>query len=373
MLESGSILFGTGTVDPSSGAAHALNPEWPGIWAISANNSTPHLVYDIPPDQNSFALLSPDGKWLFHSQREAGNSMQEAIFYHIEEGREYSQLIPSESRLVAFEWLADGRFKYVGEEEFIEGVGLRQTGLILDPLAQQSEPFTEEFTLPDFHFLLDYVERGIPAGYASLDPTGELILYTASSNFRDFEVRLMKRETGEIIWQEETISLTPGVEPEWSPDGSRVLFKVEVPSELGHGSYARIISLTRDGQVEELPTQPLPRVTAETNIRFLTRSPDGRYILYFLGGGLQGGLSFVLDTETWRLGEICQAGPSFRDGFWLSSEQFVYRVSTEKDEQAIHSLRLLDIPSWTTQILFEPGPGYGVNIFGWTPIEFPQS
>jgi hypothetical protein len=84
-------------------------------------------------------------------------------------------------------------------------------------------------------------------------------------------------------------------------------------------------------------------------------------------------LGFVLDTETWELGEICQAGTSFIDGFWLSSEQFVYRVSTEKDGQAIHSLRFLDIPGWTTQILFEPGPGYGVNIFGWTPIEFPQS
>lgn len=365
MLGGGSILFGTGAISPSSGFAHPLNPERPGVWAVSDNNSPPQLVYDIPSDQNSFALVSPGGKWLLSFRLEPGNSMQQvAIFFNIEEGQEYSLFIP-ESSLIAFEWLAGGRFKYIAEAEYLEGLGLIQSGWILDPQTQQSEPFTEEFALPDFNFLLDYVERLIPAGYASLDPTGELILYTASINGRDDMVRLMVRETGEIIWEEESIRLSIGVEPEWSADGSRVLFIVEVPRELGQGSYDRIISLTRDGEVEELPTQPLPRVTSRA-IDNLTRSLDSRYILYRLGDNK----GFVLDTETWELGEICQTGTSFIDGFWLSSELFVYRVSLEEDGEVIHSLRLLDIPGWTTQIFFESGSGYGINIFGWTPIEF---
>jgi hypothetical protein len=86
-----------------------------------------------------------------------------------------------------------------------------------------------------------------------------------------------------------------------------------------------------------------------------------------------------VDTTTSEIREICDPGTTFVTGFqgkvtgiWLDNNRFVYRILITKDSQQTHSLRVLDIPTWTTQTVFEPDPGYGVNIFGWTPIEFSE-
>lgn len=47
------------------------------------------------------------------------------------------------------------------------------------------------------------------------------------------------------------------------------------------------------------------------------------------------------------------------------------RYCTKEEGQLAHSLYVLDVPTWKTQLVFESEPGYGLNILGWTPVEYP--
>lgn len=237
---------------------------------------------------------------------------------------------------------------------------------------------TQELTLPDYAFYDGDIDKGLFYGYHSLDPHEQIILYTAQNEGdTSFEVRLLNIQTGKILWRMETQYLSDTF-PQWSVDGSHVLFDVTTPE----GS-ARVISLTRDGQVEELPPQPFPFVE-EGQLSGYSRSPDGRYLFYTAAEtDLQTFTfkirAFVIDIATWHVSEICDPDGSFvssipsrgaTDDLWLPNGQFVYRIWHKNDEVLWHSLHLLDIPSWTAYSLFEAESGYGISILNWTQTEF---
>jgi len=239
---------------------------------------------------------------------------------------------------------------------------------------------TQELTLPDYAFYDGDIDKGLFYGYRSLDPHEQVILYTAQNEGdTNFEVRLLDLQNGEILWRGETQHLNDTF-PQWSVDGSKVLFNVSDPQ-----GWTKIISLTRDGQVEELPSQPFPFVE-EGQLSGYSRSPDGRYLFYTAAEtDLQTFTfkirAFVIDIATWQVSEICDPDGSFvssipsrgaTDDLWLPNGQFVYRVWHEDEGILCHSLHLLDIPSWTTYPLFEAEPGYGISILNWTQTEFPE-
>lgn len=250
--------------------------------------------------------------------------------------------------------------------------------LNIDVKTQEVITLTQELTLPDYAYYDGDTDKGLFYGYHSLDPHEQVILYTAQNEGdTNFEVRLLDLQNGEILWRGET-QLLSDTFPQWSADGSKVLFDVSDPQ-----GWTKIISLTRDGQVEELPSQPFPFVE-EGQLSGYSRSPDGRYLFYTAAEpDLQTFTfkirAFVLDIATWQVSEICDPEGSFvlsipsrgaTDDLWLPSSQFVYRVWHENEGILWHSLHLLDIPSWTTYPLFEAEPGYGISIVNWTQTEF---
>jgi hypothetical protein len=180
-------------------------------------------------------------------------------------------------------------------------------------------------------------------------------------------------ETGEIIWQKEISSLPEFVEPIWSAGGEHVLFLVSTP-----GTFSReLIKLYRNGEVEELPRQPLPEMAGKF-IMSLSRSPDGIHIFYpVVHNPPVTGSGYLLNTQTGEFRELCGeevysvlGGDHYGvDTVWIDERHLLYRSVIEKEGKFTHSLRILDIMDWVTWEFVGVDPGYGFNLFGWVSIE----
>jgi protease II len=350
-----------------------LDVEHPGVWTLSANNLSPQPVYDDFTE----VLVSPDGSWLFQIEE---SNKSEAVFYNMMTSETIRlEFSPTSSLFSESRWLSDGRVRHEIVIERTEGVGEVREVFLFDPNSQQVERFEMELDLPEYTFDVSDVERGIASGYDKLDPTDQLVLYTARrSSDNQVEIRLINLQTGEVLWHQESRSI-PSLTPEWNTTGDSILFRLSEIIEDTEFAWHKIIRLNRNGEEQPLPPQPFPE-TDEHMITGLTQSPDKRFIFYSVFDfSTQITRGFIVDTTTSEIREICDPGTTFVTGFqgkvtgiWLDNNRFVYRILITKDSQQTHSLRVLDIPTWTTQTVFEPDPGYGVNIFGWTPIEFSE-
>lgn len=366
----GSILFNWGRIHDRFSADY-VTIEQPGIWAISASGLTPVLFYEPA----GAVRISPDGFTLLSLEVDSTDSRY-LVFHDLLSGDFARVPVPAEVYLPS--WLPDGRVSIGYLVEMKLGEGEVWEEFVIDPDSQAVERRLWDLHLPDYEFFEYDAERGIPTGFVAIDSTYQRILYTAGDG-RDHEVRLLDLETGKTLWQGSASSLENTV-PEWSADGRSVLFTIGEPIPGTSFAWSKLISLTRDGIEEELPPQPFPG--AESYIANVSRSPDGRFIFYSLYSYKTSRLhGYVVDTLTWEAGDVCDPDHELFGSVpydnvevnWLPEGQLVYRVLVEKDGQVAHSLRVLDIPSWTAQVVFEADPGYGVNVFGWTPIEFPQS
>ncbi|MBK6324762.1 MAG: hypothetical protein IPF56_02290 [Chloroflexi bacterium] len=372
----GSVFFSIGQMIRDNPSAYLLI-EQPGIWAISSGSFDRQLV----TEGLSNGILSPDGTKLVDVHFNLNNTGQEAVFYDLVSGQSQRFEFASEQGLFpSVKWLSDGRVQYTTNLGQILGVGETREGIIIDPVMQQITPFVQQLELPDYDFdPAEVVYQGFPSGFAAIDPKGELVLYTAGQESDNFhEVRLLNLQTGEVIWQ--TTSNTFGSrEPEWSLDGEHALFVTYQPTEGTPYGWTKLVSVSRDGVEEELPPQPFPQ-SGKKHITSWTRAPDGRYIFYSVQEpqNLRG---FILDTTTRTIGEVCDPETidfvrderSIVKGQWVANDYFVYRVLVDREGQPTHSLRVLDIANWTTQVVFEPEPGQGVNLLGWAPVETFQS
>lgn len=333
----------------------------PGIWAIPTNSLTPTLVYD----QASWAILSDDGtKLLRFEQNELGSVEGYSIIYDIINEEEIRT--PRQANwFILWDWLPDGRLKYLISQERTFGFGEKRQFALVDPLTGESESFLEELALPGYQFY----EEPFYTGVASVDPTGKFVLYTIKGEQGTADVALLERETGRLIWQQEGVLGTHGYpypEPVWRSINHYVLFSMPVSN--GSESFYKIFSLSYDGQLEHLPPQPFPLLDQDWQLNYLNRSPDGRYINYGLSllNGEQS--NFIVDTITHQVGEVCDLGVNFLNGEWISENHFLYLVKREDGGKA---LRVLDVPTWTAQEIITTNPESALAIIGWTPIEFP--
>jgi hypothetical protein len=376
---SGTILFSRGRI---------FNKEWPhiidpqlGIWGISVRNKQPYLVYESA----SSIAISPNGTILLDTRINSQTNKQETILYNLvnkEESIFESYNNDSFMKL----WLNEDK-PYRVINAYIKGVGIQQTTFILNSNTGVVEKINQEIQLPDFAFDDSEQDRGIFKGYASLDPTGQFILYTASKrDNNEFEIRLLNINTGEVVWQHNIPYLIDkglnvfDKSPHWAEDGSSVLFLLYDTNQ----NWREIIGLKPDGSTETFPTQPFPYIEAG-QLNGFSRSPNGQYLFYTAWEmdpktWISTTRAFIVDLITGNIHEICDPLTTFispvpthgeEAGFWLPNNQFVYRVLIEKEGLLSHSLRVLDIPTWSTQVLIETEPGEGVNVFGWTPVEFP--
>lgn len=360
LLSRGSILYATGKVDEGS-LYFFSKAEHSDVLAFVASNPNPVTLYEIPPDQDVRVLLSIDGtKLLRFEQKQPSELEYFAVVYDLETKGEF---IASDSQPHSIaEWLPDNRIKYLVNREHQFGEGESYEYLIVDPFTQETESMSLNVSLPNYH----YYEEPSYEGIASMSRNGQLILYTVKGPNVTSDVALRDIEKGMNIWYQEG---SHGVgysypTPKWAVDDSSVLFSMWVSD--GEEDYNKIFSITRDGREEELPPQPYPLLD-QSDIRDLSFSPDGRYIHYSIQETLATGTGYIVDVSNSWVGAICDEMGTFIDGQWVTEDQFVYKILLESGGQA---LRLLDIPTWTTQTLDETPPGQGFIIFGWTYLEF---
>lgn len=367
-LLTGSILFGTGEL--LNEYAHPYDPYSPGIWAVSHNNLVPVLAYSIPESQSSWVTISDDGTNFLKFERleRTSNTEGAAVVYDLN-NHETLVRIPLNpvGGGITPRWLPDGKIKYLADRERIDGQGEIRQYTILDLKTATSQTIKQEYDLPGYGFSED---PGLYLGYASISPTEEHILYTAIDEAYVRSAVLYDQTTNTVIWTQADAFPHP-IEPVWNIDSSHVLLPVTVPvvdSKLGR--YQQFITVNTVGQVEELPGQPYPE-TGNARLRHLSRSPDERYIHYVIWGStLHTGNGYIVDPDLMEVGMVCHAGAAFTSGIWISDKQFVYRMLVNEEDIERHAMYLLDIPSWTSQLLYEAPAGYGINIFGWTPEEF---
>jgi hypothetical protein len=379
----GSVLFSIGQMGLPQFPQTSLTIEEPNIWAIGHDNMEPQPVYQsfsnkLPPHEVHEVLsgsrISPDGTMIFDTV--SGLGTNEAVLY--DNRSDIVLRFPVPPSYGSVTWLSDGRVQYESIIERYEGEGETREVYIIDPKVQEIERLTVTLDLPDYTFNSYDIQRGMRSGYNSVDPTGELILYSATRNDSGgIETRLLNLVTSEVVWRHDAEYL-PNYFAEWSKNGDHLLFEVGgIPASTSFQATSKLISLTRDGIYEELPS--LFPGTEQMLITGVTRSPSGRYIFYSaFDYPVRITRGFIIDTWAREVSEICDPGTSFVTGFqglvmvyWTQEDLLIYRVLIEKEEQPTHSLRILDIPNWTTQVLFEPEPGYGIHSYGWTPVDFP--
>ncbi len=329
----------------------------PNLWAISNKSPTPSLVYSIPENQFAWVyLLMNTTQVLLYLNPEASDGY--AIIYDLESQGVIGSPIAMPSTSVVG-WLPDGRLKLLESVDHILGIGVNRKFVLVDPITQDIEVIDDNLDLPNYQFESAPFYNGI----ASTDPTEQLVLYTAWSQSNTPEIALLDRQNSAKIWRR-SVNLPPYPypEPDWATDGNHVLFSVYMVEK--NKQYNKLVSLNRDGETEPLPPQPFPYMTNWQQIQDLSWSPDRRYIHYHLGYFNQDGPGVMVDTLTGWAGEICNPEATFIDGEWITETQFLYSMKSTNGNE---SLRLLDIPSWETQVLTESGP----TVFGWTPVEFP--
>lgn len=343
--------------------------EPPGIWATSLDGTTAQIMSDRLRDVS----ISPNGNLLF-AVTEGTDGVQAVRLNLLNGETKRIPFSPTPSLFTTSKWLPNGQIQFQSILEPKMGVGETREMFTFDFANEQAEKSILDLMLPEYTFDATAVlKRGYPYGYNALDPLNELILYTAERiTDRGEEVRLLALDTGEIVWQKDTIGLQEFLQPVWDETGEHVLFVVENSSQDNY--WQEIVSLNRNGETEELPLQPLPGVD-HSLIVSLNRSPNDSYI-FFTVARLPplSSLGYVWDTHTGHLRELCDApalgGTQYSvDADWIDDTHLLYLSVIEKEGVLTHSLRILDVSTWVTWEFVSVAPGYGINFFGWVQIK----
>jgi hypothetical protein len=361
LLSSGSLLYITGQTDETNLYFFAMK-EHSDVLAFSADSLIPVPIYTIPSNLIRMTI-SPDGTKLLRFER--AEERPDDYFYHavvydlVTKEETYSaQLMPESSG----DWLPDGRI-----EQSMNWPLPRQEEAhhfefaFFDMNTQSTELLEFDLHLPNYHYYQEPSYEGI----ASIDPTRQLVLYSARGEGVTSDVVLWDITNEIDIWyQKGGFGVGyPYPFPQWAEDGSSVVFSMPVTED--QLSYDRIFVLTRNGAEIKLPVQPYPGLD-QTYVRYLNFPSTQNYIHYALREFLMIGSGYIVDIHESWVGEICSGSGDFIEGQWVADDQFVYTVFLEGGGQSLH---LLDVPTWTSQTLAELPPGKGFVVYGWTPLE----
>ena len=366
----------------SSGSVIYNSDDIPGIWAISTLNQTPILVYDTSQRQPSSVMISKDSNQLlivFEEYDPENGFKYEIVVYDLLNQEETLVNLETESWLTIWDWLDDGRIKFLKNVESLPNLGEIQEYVIVNPTTQSVEEVIKKFDLPSI--LEDDGIQFLYSKIASVSPDQKHVLYTGLGTNSKSEIVLWDVHSDSLIWKQQGdfagVNYPPPPfltsQPEWNENGDEVLFSGILYEE--DESYRGVFQVTQDAQLEQLVNyNNIPSDDKQGwHSRYFSISPNNRYLHLGLAKPSDEpprtiGPGFILNTVTSEVKEICDPNSVFIDGKWNSNDKFLYRVLKHDNSQ---SLRILDIPSWTTQILYETDPGNGINIIGWTPIEFP--
>jgi hypothetical protein len=337
----------------------------PGVWGVSANSTEAHVVFKPVLPANNQVKLSPDGSKIAWNDFEQTPEtlVVDDLATQMETRYPWSAYWKS-----LYGWTEDNRVKiYVSGRHPSDqvGKGLEDTYAYFDLRTGSVETETIKIDLPEYDFMPNL------GGGSSIDPRGEVVLYTAIGKSAGNDIILMNIKTGQILWSQTGVDDLIFPRPDWTIDGSQVLFAYWDLQD----QYMKIFVLSRDGQqLKQLKDTSLVNQPCE-RIRSMNWLPDERYIYYTMRCGEEGP-AFILDTVTTEVREICTPGYRFVEGMWSpDSRQFVYVLRKGEDYMlgGQYELHLLDMNTWTTQniaVSDELGK-IRFDILGWTPLTFP--
>jgi hypothetical protein len=338
----------------------------PGVWGVSANSTEARLVFKPAPPTNQQVKLSPDGSKLAWNDFE--QTPETLVVDDLATQKETRYPWPASWKYLDG-WTEDNRVKiWISGTHPTDqvGKGLEDTYAYFDLRTGSVETETIKIDLPEYDFMPKL------GGGSSIDPSGEVVLYTAFAKSAGNDILLMNIKTGQILWSQTGVDDLVFPVPDWTKDGSRVLFAYWDRQDR----YMKIFVLSRDGQqLKELKDTSLANQPCE-RIRSVNWLPDERFIYYAMRCSGNEGPAFIVDTVTTEVREICTPGYRFVDGMWSpDSRQFVYALRKGDDYLlgGQYELRLLDMNTWTTQII-AVGDELGdirFIIVGWTPVTIP--
>jgi hypothetical protein len=342
-----------------------LISEFPGnpegiykVWGLSSKTREPFEFFQHSWKQSLFFNVSPDGKKLVW--HDFSKEPEELVVYDLLTGREQS--FPYLSNWKNIEgWIDDQTLRINIETSSNLSKGIQKIYAVYDIQSRTVETETLNLDLPNYSFY----PTNPWWGFASLDPKEELVLYTACEH-SNCNVVLRNIHTGQEAWKSEN-GYKDYAPASWSKDGERAAFSIMSPD----GQESRLVLITRDGK-DVKTYSPLPK---EREIRDVGLSPDGQYVYFAEWWSSSFGPGHILDADTGEFRNICTPGYLFGSEWWLpESNQLVYTVRKGNDplDLGIMELRILDLDSWTTQVLVT-GTNKEMRYYyiGWTPIEFP--
>jgi hypothetical protein len=328
------------------------------ILGFSRKTKNPYDVIQHYLDMDLYFSLSPNGEkiaWLDFNQKP-----WKLIVHDLASGREMN--FPYHDNWENIEgWIDDQTLRINIETASTLSKGIQNIYAIYDIQHRSVETETLNLDLPNYSFY----PLNPWWGFASLDPKGELVLYTACEH-SNCNVVLQNVHTRQEVWKSENgyQSYSPA---SWSKNGERAVFSMMSPD----GQEAQLVLITRDGKNVKTNT-PLAKAREIRDVNF---SPDGQYVYFAEWWSSSFGPGYVLDVDTGEIRQICTPGYLLGSAWWIPGKnQLVYTVrkGNEPLDLGIMELRILDLDSWTTQVI-ATGENKETNFrfIGWTPIEFP--
>ncbi len=320
----------------------------PGIWGLSSTNSTPFQVTDI--DKLPLGVILSADKtqlaWIDHLA-----DPRYLIIFDLRTSQIITIPINPQWRIVE-DWTSDGKIKILTNTEELQTIGITNTYELYDPVAKNIKQIKEEFKLPGLQLDTNVWWRG----FASIDPSRNIVFYTAINGYNTDFVLINTKDNIEI-WRYATNSYQDNIPiARWTKDGSNVTFVAEDKQD----KLQHIFNL-------EINSQKLSEITNSPDwIRQLSWTDDSRYLLASRSLGYWNkGPGFIIDPQTGKQREICAEGFDFGRGDWIeNTDLLLYTMYSETNTK----VALLNATTWESQDIFVLGPDIFINYIGWTPF-----
>lgn len=330
-----------------------------GIWAFSKGLADPHFITAPVERIRGLSVLSSNRMQIVFQS-------DDVVLYDLLTGEQISfPWQESWGARAVSGWKEDGRLELFVRYEKTLGEGVVREIILLDPITLQAEHITQEFQLPDFVFN----NMNPFHGFASWNPAETIVLYTGVHPGEGMRYVLRNMITNEEMWR--SVKLDGAINPvaDWSEDGGKVLMAFVPPRTISVRNPDPIELVSLD--VHSLRYEVLSTLTFlpdRAEIRYIAWSFDTRYVFFTLFQTSFRGPGYILDTQDGSILPIC--GPGLNYGWWLpEANQFLYIVEASDGGDG-HELKLLDVPSWQVQTLWQ-SDGHP-HITGWTPVEFSE-